>query len=246
MKGYIVGIAGELNAGKDTFASMVNYIFTVGITNAGYHNWLTQRRKYDETYKHRIIHFADPMKDCLSIMFSIPREYFDDRVKKDEEWFVINGRRFISDKDSRLGHCYHITIDLLKVYSLDDLLNSPHNLTCVIKLRTLMQYFGTEIGRKQLGNNLWINATMFRAATIAETDKLCIIPHVRFSNEMEAIKGNSLYGGDVLVFRKLTAENKHDSEIIDFSCSINVNNTGTLIALFYQASFFVNKMLSGR
>ena len=241
---YIIGISGELNSGKDTVASIINYIFGVGVSKANYSDWLIRKAVYDDKYKHRIIHFADPMKDCLSIMYNIPREYFDSREHKDELWYVINGRRFITEKDTNLGHCYRITIDLLKEYTLDYLIEKHPKYTIVIKLRTLMQYFGTEVVRNMMGAKLWTNSTMFKAADIAETYKVCIIPDVRFSNEHNAIKGNSLYGGDVYVSRDSTKKGGHDSETIDFENTTTIDNNSTKATLFFKVLAYISNLIN--
>ena len=64
MKNIIIGIAGQLNSGKDTVASMINYIHQQGVTKASYRDWQISQSHYDINFKHKIIHFADPLKDC--------------------------------------------------------------------------------------------------------------------------------------------------------------------------------------
>ena len=54
MKKFIIGIAGAKNSGKDTVASMINYIFAVGVTRASYAEYLIKRTSIDNTYKDRI------------------------------------------------------------------------------------------------------------------------------------------------------------------------------------------------
>lgn len=61
---------------------MINYIFVTGITRSNYADYVIRRKSIDISHKDRIIHFADSMKDAMSIIFSIPRSAFDDRVKK--------------------------------------------------------------------------------------------------------------------------------------------------------------------
>lgn len=232
-QGYIIGIAGELNSGKDTLASMINYIVAVGTTKAKYEQWLIKRITYDIGFADRITHFADPMKDCLSIMYNIKREYFDDRTYKDDFWYIINERRF-TDESQLIGNRYKlITINDLNLDTTLSWWISNYNIA--IKLRTIMQYFGTEIGRKLLDDNLWVNATMNKAADVAMTRKICIIPDIRFSNELSAVRGNILYGQDIEIKRNVFDEIKHASETIDFKCSTIIVNNGTKLQLFYKA-----------
>lgn len=246
MRSYIIGIAGELNSGKDTLASMINYIFAVGITKANFQDWLINKVKWDETNKDRITHFADPLKDCLSIMYNIPREYFDDRVKKDKEWFIINENRFINEDQSNSAKYAKITMEVL--HFNDTLSNVISHILYggyqpIIKLRTLMQYFGTEIGRETLQDDLWIRSTMNRAAGIADHRRVCLIPDIRFTNELDAIRTNSLYGGDIEITRNQSGSHKHASETIDFTCKYLVNNSGTKTQTFYQAINIVSNII---
>lgn len=236
MKNYIIGIAGRRNAGKDTVASMINYIFNVGVSKATYNEYVVKKNYYDIN-NDRIIHFADIIKDILSNIYSIPRKYFDDRKYKDELWYCINSNTFIpensryTDKD-----IFIVEIDTLKSFSLNTIINTNKNKNVCIKLRTLMQYFGTNICRNNLDNDICIKATMNKAVDIAETRKICIIPDVRFANEAKAIQCNSssLYGGVI----KINIDNcdiiEHESEIIDIDYNFEINNNGSLLQLFYK------------
>jgi len=242
MKSYIIGIGGVKGSGKDTFASMINYIVAKGITSADYKDWSLNRLKYDIKYAERITHFADPLKDCLSIMFGIPRKYFDSREHKDDMYWSISGKRFIKEGDVRLGHTYIITIDLLKHFTLSELIEQHSHLVVVIKLRTLMQYVGTEIGKNMLHKLLWVMSTISKAADIAEKHKICIIPDMRFSDEHAAVCGHSLYGQDIMISRNLPNRDDHASETMDFSCTVNIDNNGTMLKLFYKALNVVQTM----
>ncbi len=246
MKAYIIGIAGEKNSGKDTVASMINYIFAKGVTQSRYSDWITQRVKYDETYKDRITHFADPMKDCLSIMYNIPREYFEDRKYKDDLWYCISQKRFIAEAEASSGFYIKIGIDHLDDHPLSYFLNTIPRTgkILLIKIRTLMQYFGTDIGRKQLGNDLWINATIGKAASIAESRRLCLIPDVRFTNENKAITSNFLYGGDILIRRESDDKTDHDSETIDFTCKYTIDNNRGKMGLFHKVVAIVQQIIN--
>lgn len=236
MKNYIIGIAGKRNAGKDTVASMINYIFNIGVSKATYNEYVVKKNYYDIN-NDRIIHFADIIKDILSNIYSIPRKYFDDRKYKDELWYCINSNTFIpensryTDKD-----IFIVEIDTLKSFSLNTIINTNKNKNVCIKLRTLMQYFGTNICRNNLDNDIWIKATMNKAVDIAETRKICIIPDVRFTNEAKAIQCNnsSLYGGVIKININNCDIIEHESEIIDINYNFEINNNGSLLQLFYK------------
>lgn len=246
MKQYVIGIAGCANSGKDTVASMINYIFADGVTQASYQRYVVKRISIDGTFKDRIIHFADPLKDVLSCMYNIPRSYFDDRAYKDEYWYNINKGEFIK-QPIVIGEGYNtISIEHLNENcSLHDILNTYDELNNVIKLRTLMQYFGTNICRDKMGYDVWLNATMRRAIDIANTRRLCIISDVRFDNEANAIRklDDSLYGGVIKISRQSDTTVTHESEIINFSCDYEIDNNGTLMQLFYKVLYICQQII---
>lgn len=246
MKKFIIGIAGVKNSGKDTVASIINYIFAVGVTRASYADYLVKRTSIDNTYKDRIVHFADGLKDVLSYLYNIPRNMFDERHSKDIMYYNLRSGKFLPDyvvetnPDAEI-----ITITKLKNFSLNDILNYSENKSVYIKLRTLMQYFGTNICREQLDNNIWIRQTMNKVIDIAESRRLCIIPDVRFANEAQVIKRNndSLYGGVIMIKRDSCDNTKHSSEIMDFTADFEIDNNNTLLILFYKVLEICQKII---
>lgn len=234
MKNYIIGIAGEANSGKDTVASMINYIFAVGITNANFTDWVTHRVSYDNTNKDRIIHFADPLKDILSILYNIPRKYFDDRKYKDELYYCMNSGAFV-EKEKIIDGI--VCMADIESFGYNFCFNRWKDKPRYIKLRTLMQYIGTNIFREHLSDDIWIKSTISKIVDIAQSRRLCIVPDIRFYNEAKAIKFNtdSLYGGVIKINRKNTEKiNKHDSEIIDIDYDYIIDNNDNLMKLFYK------------
>ena len=231
MKECIIGIAGHKNSGKDTVASMINYIFVTGITRSNYADYVIRRKSIDISHKDRIIHFADSMKDAMSIIFSIPRSAFDDRVKKDNE--------VLRDKN-------YIIFDNVIDKNLNDLIQdcSDKRQSLYIKLRALMQYFGTDICRNHIDNNIWINSTMSKAINIAINRTLCIIPDVRFSNEANVIRNNSkiFYGGLIKINRDNIDKDDHSSEHIYFHTDFEIDNNGNLMQLFYKVLHICQKI----
>ena len=250
MKSYIIGLAGNKNCGKDTVASMINYIFAVGVTKAKYSDWVLKRASYDETYKDRIVHFADSLKDCLSIIYNIPRKYFDDRQYKDEMYYSFATGKFVAKQsvEQYKQHYNIITNEVLKHSSLKDEFETYNELHHVITLRTLIQYFGTEVCRENLGHNIWIKSAIGKIADVAISRRLCIVPDVRFTNEVAAIhKDNpSLYGRVVRINRNIDNTGKHDyhdSEIIAFSTDYSINNNGTMSELFFNVLDICQKII---
>lgn len=251
MKSYIIGIAGKKNSGKDTVASMINYIFAKGITAATYRDWLMCRESYDATYKHRIIHFADALKDCLSIIYHIPRQYFDNREYKDNMYYNLRTGEFIrKEKVTQRGdHYFVIDIETLNYSSIRKQIESYDKLLPLITIRTLMQYFGTNLCREYLQSDIWIKATMAKASDICLANRLCLIPDVRFTNEATAIqtKTSSLYGGVIMVRRDNNGSDNdvdyHSSEIVTFSTDYSIDNNGTTMDLFYKVIEICQKII---
>ena len=250
MKSYIIGLAGNKNSGKDTVASMINYIFAVGIARAKFSDWMLKRVSYDETYKDRIIHFADNLKDCLSIIYNIPRSAFNDRNMKDEMYYSLNTGKFI-DKQlvTQRGDGYYVlTNETLKYSSIREELEHYIELQPLITIRTLMQYFGTELCRENLDNNIWIKSAVPKIVEIAMNKSVCIVPDVRFTNEAAAIHKDSpfLYGRIIKIIRSNNDNNErdyHGSEIISFTTDYSINNDGTLTELFYKTLNICQKII---
>lgn len=233
MKQFIIGISGELNSGKDTVASMINYMMIEG-SKANYATWLTSQVKYSEKLNRRVVHFADPLKDCLSIMYNIDRKLFDSREHKDVLWYCIKERRFIEERESKNGKYHKIDIyDLGTNVTLQNIIGKTDK-PIILRLRTLLQYFGTNIVRDNMGEDIWINATMYKVVDIAQTFGLCIIPDVRFVNEYTAIRSNFLYGGVISIIRDKVDEANHSSEVMDFGCEYTIENNNTKTVLFYN------------
>ncbi len=241
MKSFIIGIAGAKNSGKDTIASMINYIFAIGVTRATYGDYLIKKVKIDNTNADRVVHFADNIKDAMSIIFGIPRCTFNDRQKKDNAYWDYFNKTFVSFADVIRDN------DALVIYNTDELYYTnplsemikfaiKEHKHLYIKVRNLMQYFGTDICRYFLDEDIWVRSAMVKIANVAAARRLCIIPDVRFVNEAEAIRfvDSPLYGGVIKVNRDSDDSSKHSSEIIDFTVDFEIDNDGTLMQLFYK------------
>lgn len=236
MTNLIIGIAGTKGSGKDTVASMINYIFAKGITAANYRDWITNRTKMEYNYADRIIHFADPLKDVLSIIYNIPRKHFDNHKYKDDYWYCINNHKFMNDDIIRDKNLYK-TIDItdLQNRNLNDYIKKENKFV-YIKLRTLLQYFGTNICRNNLDENIWVNSAIEKIINKAKARNICIVPDVRFNNEAKAIKGcdEYPYGVVLKIIRGNNDNCNHESENINFACDYDIINDSSLMSLFYK------------
>lgn len=248
MKGKIVGIAGRARVGKDTTASIMNYILTVGVPRAKYEEWITKQKIYDEILKERSIHCADLLKDICAQLFGIGRALFDDGEYKDNRYYWIETGKFLRKaqlpKEAKVINIQDfddINTYTETNYTLSNFIEQSHGYT-FLTLRTILQYFGTNICREQLFNDIWVKATMTKATDIANTYGYCFIPDIRFKNEADAVMKSSLYVGLIEIKRDVI-QHSHSSENINFQCSHIFDNNGTKMNLFYKCLEFVQNNL---
>lgn len=242
MKQCIIGIAGRANSGKDTVASMINYITTVGVTRAKYLDWITKRISNDAQHSNRIIHFADKLKDVVSIMFTIPRKRLDDRTFKDELFWSLTNKCFIDWNILSINakiNTYIISIEDLNMFTLKEVIDNHKTYDNIfIKARTLLQYIGNNIGRNIISNDIWIESTIRNAVNIALAENVCIISDVRYANENEAICNNPLlYGVGIMCKRNADSnvtDSNIESEILNFKTTYEIYNDKGLGNTFYQ------------
>lgn len=232
---FIIAFTGKANAGKDTCGSIVHYINKVGVGKAKYEEW---KKLYDLNKLSNNFHFASNVKRCLSIMFGISVELFDDREYKDKKYYCVEEHRFINKNQLDDRKYEEISIEHLKEHTLKD---SIINLKCfgkkaVVTLRTLMQYFATEIGRNQLMENIWIYSTISNIrAYLERSNKVAAITDLRFYGEAEAIQKQDCITYIIRVNRPDKEESfNHISEQGDFDVDYTIDNTSSLMALFYK------------
>lgn len=127
-------------------------------------------------------------------MFNIKLDYLYDRECKDEFYYNIRSRKFVSKTEDENSKTYTF-VDNLRLNKDNrfyyiywssliryvDIVNDPF--VC-IKLRELLQLFGTNICKKLFGRNIWINSTL----TNYKIDMVNIIGDIRFQEEIDAIK----------------------------------------------------------
>ena len=232
---FIIAFTGKANAGKDTCGSIVNYISKVGVSKARYEEW---KKFYDLNKLSNNFHFATNVKRCLSVMFGVAVELFDNREYKDKKYYCIEEHRFIN-KDQLDDRKYEeITIEHLREHTLkDSIFNLKYfNKTAVVTLRTLMQYFATEIGRNQIYENIWIYSTISNIRIYLErSNKVAAVTDLRFYGEAEAIRKQSCNTYIVKVNRPDKEESfNHISEELNFDVDYTIDNTSSLMALFYK------------
>lgn len=236
MKTKLIAVTGKKGSGKDTVISMIHYINTVG-TIASYEGWVERNASLTGSLSLVKVAFADPLKDILATMFKIPRAYFDDRIHKDLTYFCPHTGKFVTWADIPKFNYLYIGREEYDLFEFADFINSELKVKgkyIVLKLRELMQYFGTDICRKILGEDIWINITENTIKHLIEVNNVCYVSDVRYKNEADSIC--ELDGRIIKIIRDESDDIKdfHDSEIIDINPHIIIYNNKSLANLFYQ------------
>lgn len=227
----IVGIKGFKGSGKDTVASMISYILHDGIMKASYDTWLLYYKNDFIENDEIIIHFADKLKDDISEFCGIDRKLLDRQEIKENYYY--NFKTGIVSTNIKDIDCVINTV--LEYDNLSTLLLLNNNVS--IKIRVLLQYYGTNVIRNHFWHEAFIRYTMNKAFDIKNSKGQCIIADARFEDECMAIK---YYGGKIIRVDRRVNNDNHESEQIKISQDDYViDNTGTLVGLFYKVLKFV-------
>lgn len=239
-KPSLIGIKGFKGSGKDTVASMISYILYVGTTKANFDSWHVQHQADIVSNSEIIIHFADKLKDDIAAFCNIDRKLLDRQDIKEENYYnfktgIVSTN--IKDATYVVDKCNDA---ILKYNDLSSYLVLYNN-NVSIKIRVLLQYYGTNIIRNHFWREAFIRYTMNKAFDIRNSKGQCIIADARFDNdECKAIRD---CGGMIIrVDRKSNNDNhdSHESEQITINKDDYViDNTGTLVGLFYKVLKFV-------
>lgn len=231
----IVGIKGNKGSGKDTIASMIAYILTCGTTRSTYNQWCKVNSTANKD--DRIIHFADKLKDDISVLFNIDRNKLDNQDFKEKYYYS-----FTNDFVSIMPNTDYIvnSINDLKGTTLADIIEKYNN-NVAIKIRTLLQYYGTEVIRNTLWKEVFIKYTINKAFNIRNTDHFCIIADVRFDNEEKAIIDHH---GKIIYAHRKGVKDSHVSENINVGVNdYCIDNNGSLLSLYYNVLEFVKQYM---
>lgn len=227
----IVGIKGFKGSGKDTVASMISYILHDGIMKANYDTWLLYHKNDFIENDEIIIHFADKLKDDISEFCGIDRKLLDRQEIKENYYY--NFKTGIVSTNIKDIDCVINTV--LEYDNLSTLLLLNNNVS--IKIRVLLQYYGTNVIRNHFWHEAFIRYTMNKAFDIRNKLGQCIIADARFDNECNVIK---VCGGKIIRVDRRVNNDNHESEQIKI-CDDDyvIDNTGTLVGLFYKVLKFV-------
>ena len=227
----IVGIKGFKGSGKDTVASMISYILHDGIMKASYDTWLLYHKNDFIENDEIIIHFADKLKDDISEFCGIDRKLLD-RQEIKENYYYNFKTGIVS---TNIKDIDYVINTVLEYDNLSTLLLLNNNVS--IKIRALLQYYGTNVIRNHFWHNAFVHYTINKAFAIRNKLGQCIIADARFDNECNVIK---VCGGKIIRVDRRVNNDNHESEQIKISQDDYViDNTGTLVGLFYKVLKFV-------
>lgn len=151
--------------------------------------------------------FATNVKKVLSIILNIDIKYFNDRDYKDKFWFNPYSRTFISENKLKERVTKRRTLICQNTEQIK--YNSFNDEDFFVRLRTIMQWFGTDVAQKHFGNNVWINPIINKIKD--NPNDLFIIDDVRFKAEYEACLNNNISVYKI-INSKFTSKDKHVSE----------------------------------
>lgn len=227
----IVGIKGFKGSGKDTVASIISYILHDGIMKATYDKWLLFHKNGFVENNEIIIHFADKLKDDIAGFCNIDRKLLDKQEIKENYYYNFK----TGIVSTNIKYADYVINNALEFDNLSTLLLLNTNIS--IKIRTLLQYYGTNVIRNHFWHNAFVHYTINKAFDIRNKLGQCIIADARFDNECNVIK---VCGGKIIRVDRIVNNDNHESEQIKISQDDYViDNTGTLVGLFYKVLKFV-------
>lgn len=257
MNTNLIGISGKIGSGKDTVATIIQYLTlekeVFSLTNRNiladmsYNGYVASKSRY------RVKKFAGKLKQIASLLTGIPVEKFEDQeFKKEylgEEWnfytvsLIMNGQlmqqsgRFVhkEDAEASIGIMKHSFAKMKIEYVIGE-----QRMT----VRQLLQELGTEAMRKGLHENVWVNALMadYRPIKLSQYDpSYWLVTDTRFPNEAKAITER---GGILLrIERPGTSTGDHPSEtaLDDYPFEHVIVNDGDLNDLINKVRNFLTQ-----
>lgn len=220
----LVAIAGLANSGKTEASNMLCFILNAPKPFRSY-RWYKCLKKWPFRKNWEITAFAKPLKQTLSIILNKPLEWFENRENKESVYVDLNSLKTYSK--SELNYNWLTESKFQKLLKTENPISSCY----VLSVRQLMQYYGTSVIRKFLGDNTWINATLNKVYS-----KNIIVSDLRFKVELSAIKKKG--GCTIYINRSSAKPGTHASEreVLDMNenkeFDFIISNDGSLEDLF--------------
>ena len=231
----IIAISGVRNSGKSTTGGFLEFLLST--PKFLHHYWIYKRFPNLKLKGNWLnVSFAGSLKEMLAVLLRVPVEKFEDRDFKENVFIDFNDltfhRRENLDKSKILSDSKFSR--KVKEMSIDVRAN-------LLSIRQLLQYWGTEIMRRHLGDQLWSLTTL----KLAETHDL-IISDMRFKVEAEMVKERR--GTVIYIDRPGCEVGNHQSEKEAFElyqegkCDYVIHNNGTLKDLFEKCREIVQQI----
>lgn len=223
----IIGISGKKQHGKDTVANIIQYLTSpLNQNNTNFEEFVGyygRRRGFESPWEKK--QFAAKLKEIVCLIIGCDMDQLEDNDFKEkelgEEWRIYEARGWnfenqmeyqILDSKEAIPEGYTF---------IQDYLPTP---------RKLLQFIGTECGRKLIHPNIWVNATMVDYKYLwKSTGKELVLPKseyedsndittpnwiitdTRFPNEAKAIKDR---GGIIIRVERpnMISNDNHSSE----------------------------------
>jgi len=238
----IIGIYGQSGAGKDTLAEIINLLYynssldTLPLVV----NEETIKVKYSDGWKK--VGFADAVKQRVSIMTSLSLDTLNDSKVKDEFYIDLETGEGLFESEIKKLNLVEENLDEIKrinnVSNLKaDLISMSNNSSVIWKIRyfvqvnTLLQYEGTDIGRNQFNQNIWVNILKRRYTPNLKW----IITDCRFENEVKFIKERGILlqiKRNKVTGKKDRSHQSEDLAIKDVYADFIFDNNGSIEDLY--------------
>jgi hypothetical protein len=225
MNTNLIGISGKIGCGKDTVATIIQYLTlekeVFSLTNKNiladmsYNGYVASKSRY------KVKKFAGKLKDIASILTGVPVEKFEDQEFKKEdlgvEWAYAYPGAYYDDGEPVMVR---------------------------MSVRQLLQKLGTEAMRNGLHNNVWVNALFadYKPIKLSQDDpSYWLVTDTRFPNEADAITER---GGILLrIERPGTSTGDHPSEtaLDDYPFEHVIMNDGDLNDLINKVRDFLTQ-----
>lgn len=196
----LIGISGKIGSGKDTVGKIIQYLTSREYSKMSFSSFCLLEERWYNYDDWEIKKFATKLKQIVSILTGIPVEDLEKQEIKNN-WYINYQTGEVRDKNNINSAFFIETVE-----QLEEALQTK-SLNFWVKIRVILEYEGTQIGRDKRGENSWLNALFadYKPKYIAAIDPYednievskvksfdifpnWIITDLRFPNELKAIK----------------------------------------------------------
>jgi hypothetical protein len=203
-----------------------------------------------QKYSFKRVSFADPLKDMVSDLFDIPREYLDDPKLKEQPLFqypapVTDGftsmiSRFMIQEFRTDEGFWAEVADVSEedgvlqsfVYDWNNLYHTPRSLAILI---------GSSF--RSASPSFWVNKAI---KAINKSEQNVVISDLRYRSEYEQLKQS--FGEDLVTIRinrfdNCPSNDPSENDLLDYPHDFTITNKGTQEELFQKIDKVLTKSL---